>query len=173
VKAKLVSESLDKYSFEKKSNPLDSLNIGQRSMIIGRLHEMMISDADYVINDDYSINVNNGVDLEYTNLTKFPDYIQFYKVYYNFDYRNNKLISLRGCPVIVTNNFYCHGNNLINLKNSPDYVGGGFSCSNNEIVSLEGCPYEVNGNFYCDNNIKQFTIADVKKVCKVKGNVYV
>ena len=34
MKAKLVSESLDKYSFEKKKDPLSSLGIGQRNLII-------------------------------------------------------------------------------------------------------------------------------------------
>jgi hypothetical protein len=37
----------------------------------------------------------------------------------------------------------------------------------------EGCPKEVGGDFDCYNNPIKFTQEDVRKVCNVKGVIYV
>jgi hypothetical protein len=65
-----------------------------------------------------------------------------------------------------------------NLEMFPSYVhfgrvAGSFYCSSNQLVSLEGCPREVGGWFDCRNNKKKFSEEDVKRVCKVKGEIYV
>jgi hypothetical protein len=73
----------------------------------------------------------------------------------------------------VSGNFDCYYNQLTSLEGAPKEVEGGFCCFNNQLTSLEGAPEKVGGNFYCSNNKKRFTIGDVKKVCKVKGNIYV
>jgi hypothetical protein len=62
---------------------------------------------------------------------------------------------------------------LTSLEGAPKEVGGNFYCPNNQLTSLEGAPKEVGGSFWCYNNRKQFTIEDVRKVCKVKGNIRV
>jgi hypothetical protein len=103
--------------FKKSENPFVSLGIGQKARITKWLDEMEVNN--YTINDDYTINVSNGVNLSMHNLIKFPDYIQFNKIRGSFWCYNNKLISLRGCP---------------------SYVDGNFSCENNNLTTLEGCP---------------------------------
>ena len=53
-------------------------------------------------------------------------------------------------------------------------ASGMFDISNNNLKSLKNIPKIVDAHFSCLNNkgIK-FTKDDVKKVCKVKGNIYV
>jgi hypothetical protein len=106
---------------------------------------------------------------------------------------NNKLTSLQGAPAKVSGNFYCFNNQLTSLQGAPETSGdfycgynkltslqgaqakvsGSFGCFNNKLTSLQGAPAEVSGDFSCGDNSKQFTVADVKKVSKVKGNIYV
>jgi len=52
-------------------------------------------------------------------------------------------------------------------------VGGDFWCHSNQLTSLQGCPKEVGGDFGCWNNKKKFTEAEVRKLCKVGGNINV
>jgi hypothetical protein len=60
------------------------------------------------------------------------------------------------------------------LVGAPTYVGGEFDISNNsELESLEGIPKQVIGDFYCYNNKIEFTQAQIRALCDVKGNVYV
>jgi len=150
MKAKLISESLDKYNFEKKSDPLTSLGIGRKIMIEKWLEKMKRS-GNYTINDDYTIDAGN-VDLDNRDLFEFPDYIQFNKVTGWFDIRNSKLTSLRGCPEIVDNDFIC---------------------SWNYLTSLEGCPKLVKGKFIChkQRNGHIFTIEEISRLCDVKGEI--
>ncbi len=75
--------------------------------------------------------------------------------------------------ITVDGNFYCHYNKLTSLENSPSSVGRHFWCNSNKLTSLEGAPTNVGGNFYCSNNSVQFTEAQVRAICNVKGNVYV
>jgi hypothetical protein len=53
-----------------------------------------------------------------------------------------------------------------------DIVNGDFNCCNNQLTSLEGCPEVVYRDFYCWNNPGKFTEEDVRKVCKVRGEIY-
>ena len=63
--------------------------------------------------------------------------------------------------------------NLTSLKNCPDFVKGSFSCSLcPQLDSLEGCPKEFNGNFCCYGCKREFTIGDVKSLCKVKMYIW-
>src|SRR5271157_3837433 len=64
------------------------------------------------------------------------------------------------------------------LTKFPDFikfnqVSGSFSCYHNQLTSLVGCPSSVGNSFSCSNNIVQFIRVDVKKLCKVKYNIYV
>jgi len=136
--------------FKKLDDPLVSLGIGKKALITSWLDEMNI--VNYIINDDYTIDVEGNVYLYGKGLDKFPEYIKFGRVGGYFSCSNNQLVSLEGCPVSV---------------------GGDFYCSYNQLVSLEGCPSSVGGGFYCSNNKKQFSKEEVKKVCKVKYDIYI
>ena len=109
----------------------------------------------------------------------------------------NSLTSLEGAPKEVGGYFYCHYcNNLTSLEGAPKEVGGDFNCACcdslqslegapkkvhrdfscaccDSLQSLEGAPKEVGGYFYCGFCKKQFTKDEVKKVCKVKGDIIV
>lgn len=102
------------------------------------------------LNDDGSYDVEGDVHLWSKNLVVLPH-----------RFRN------------VTGHFVCDNNKLTTLEGSPKIVGGGFYCYHNKLISLDGAPTEVGGDFYCDYNSTKFTIEDVKKVCNVKGAIYV
>ena len=104
----------------------------------------------YTINEDLSIDVNEDVKLQTSNLTSLP--IKFRFVSGTFNCSNNQLISLEGAPLEVGGSFSCSGNQLTSLKGAPREVGGNFYCSDNELTSLKGAPREVGGNFYCSDN---------------------
>jgi hypothetical protein len=86
---------------------------------------------------------------------------------------------LEGGPVrIVHTNVYStyrvRNNKIKSLVGAPTYVGGEFDITNNsELESLEGIPKQVIGDFYCYNNKIEFTQAQIRALCDVKGNVYV
>jgi hypothetical protein len=143
MRAKLVNETLQ--HFEKKSNPLDSLGIGKKVAIENWLKNMKINL--YIINDDLSIDVNERVDLWNKNLDKLPDYIEFNRIFGNFNISDNDLISMKGFPKIIYDDFYC---------------------CNNILTSLKGCPKKVHGNFYFKGNKgTKFTEEDIREVCNV------
>jgi len=106
----------------------------------------------YTINPDFSVDVNNDVELY--NKGKLP--INFNKVKGNFTCRLNRLTTLKGAPREVFRNFSCSDNKLTTLLGGPNDVGGSFNCSNNELTTLEGAPYNASttwgGYFNCDNN---------------------
>ena len=101
--------------------------------------------------EDY-IDKNGNIYLSEQNLTKLP--VNFSK--------------LKGI-----NNFYCYNNQLTSLEGAPKEVGRDFYCSYNQLTSLEGAPKEVGRDFDCSNNKVKFTRNDVKKVCNVKGKIFV
>ena len=86
---------------------------------------------------------------------------------------DNQLTSLEGGPETVDGDFRCSKNQLTSLEGGPRTVGGYFWCSHNQLTSLDGCPKTVNGDFRCAHNKKKFTREEVKKVCNVKGKIYV
>ena len=73
----------------------------------------------------------------------------------------------------IKGNFSCSRNKLTSLEGCPSKVNGNFNCIYNELTSLEGCPSKVNGDFDCSRNPGNFTEEDVRKVCDVKGKIYV
>ena len=106
---------------------------------------------------------------ELTSLEGCPE-----KVGEGFYCHNNKLTSLEGAPKEIDGDFYCHNNKLTSLEGCPEKVAAYFDCGNNKLTSLEGAPKEIGGDFYCKGNRgKRFTKSDVKKVCKVGGDIYV
>jgi len=101
------------------------------------------------LNADGSYDVDGGVDLSNTYLTKFP--MKFGKVSGHFDCSYNKLITLKGAPIEVGKSFYAHYNKLTSLEGAPKKVGGAFNCFANTI---------------------KFTEDEVRAVCDVKGKIY-
>jgi len=102
-----------------------------------------------------SLYIKNGskgsFDLQYSNLTKFPEILK------NVD---------------VGGYFDCSHTNLTSLENSPKTVSGVFGCSSNFLKSLEGAPKFVGENFMCRFNSVKFTEAQVRAVCDVKGYIF-
>ena len=147
---KLVREIIEEsISFQRYKDPKAALGLGIRVLIEEWLEEMSIEN--YIINADLTIAVNGYVYLDNNDLITFPKYIKFKTVKEYFSCDNNQLTSLEGCP---------------------STVWGGFYCESNQLTSLEGCPSTVGGSFYCGNNKKQFSREEVRKYCKVKGNIY-
>ena len=129
--------------------------------------------TNYTINDDCTIDVDGNVFLCEYGLVEFPPFIQFGTVNGCFSCRYSKLLTLRGCPRIVKKSFNCSHNKLEDLKGAPSEVGGSFYCYYNNLTTLEGAPKKVEEDFNCRFNSIDFTEDDVKKVCKVKGRIYV
>ena len=75
--------------------------------------------------------------------------------------------------ITVGGNFNCSYNELTSLEGAPKTVGENFGCSYNKLTSLDGAPKIVYNDFYCRNNNVQFTEAQVRAVCDVKGDVFV
>jgi hypothetical protein len=74
--------------------------------------------------------------------------------------------------ITVGGNFNCSYNELTSLEGAPKTVGENFGCSFNKLTSLVGAPKSVGEDFYCRNNNVQFTEAQVRAVCNVKGSIF-
>lgn len=132
----------------------------------------------YMISEDFYITVQGNVSLnQKLNIKKLP--VKFKMVDGYFDISNNGLISLEGCPKIVTRDFNCSKNNLTSLFEGPTEVGD-FDCSFNQLKNLSYAPKEVKGNFDCSNNqidsikgmprtIKGFFKCSYNKIATLKG----
>ena len=86
----------------------------------------------------------------------------------------NSLTSLKGAPKEVGGSFYCFNcNSLTSLEDAPKKVGRDFKCYDcKSLTSLKGAPEKVGRDFNCRNCKIQFTVDDVKKVSKVKGEIF-
>lgn len=145
---KIVKENINE--FKKGLDPVDSLGLGRRKLIEDWLQKMSIEE--YIINDDYTIDIEHRLILSNKQMGNFPEFIQFRSVIGDVSFQNNKLTSLRGSPI---------------------FVSGMFSCSDNELKTLEYAPKVVKFHFFCHSNLKQFTKEDVKDVCDVHGLIVV
>ena len=131
--------------------------------------------VDYIDKSNYKkyvgrkVNVTGDVCIQSLGLEEIP--ITFGKVGGDFICASNNLTSLNGCPIKVGGYFDCSDNDLTSLKGCPTEVGRGFDCSHDNLTSLEGCPIKVDGDFDCRLNEDKFTEADVKRLCKVGGDI--
>lgn len=108
-------------------------------------------------------------------LSKNPD--GTYDVDSNIDLYNMDLTSLLDLPYKLNkvNGFFdCSFNKLTNLVGSPRIVEDAFSCTKNNLDSLEGLPVEIKGDLWIRNmdNFFKFKEADIRKVCKVGGQIH-
>lgn len=107
--------------------------------------------TNYSINDDMSIDVDNDVDLSYSDLHKLP--LNFNKVNGDFDCSCNNLESLEGSPSEVGGDFDCGYNHLESLEFSPSAIGGDYYCYDNSLKTLKGAPNKIGGiEFNCNIN---------------------
>ena len=127
-------------------------------------------DSEFVINDDFTINIDG---FHYIGKGNFPSFIQFNECNKWFVCDSCKMISLRGCPRIVhgyfrasdnnlkdlvggpkevTLSYYCNNCHLKSLKGAPEKVGMDFDCSYNDLTTLNGAPKRIGKGFYCRNN---------------------
>jgi hypothetical protein len=169
MRAKLISESLNK--FEKKSDPLTSLGVGQKVLIENWLRKMRISD--FVILDNFNINVMDDVNINFNNIIQLPPFIKFNYISGSFYCHHCSLVDLNGMPNRVWGTFNCSFNDLKNLDGCPQLIERHFICEFSKLMSLNGGPKEVKGDFYCNNNPVKFTRNDVKSICEVKGDIVI
>ena len=103
----------------------------------------------YVINQDGSIDVDGYVNLWRQNLTKLP--LKFNKVR-DFWCAFNHLITLEGCPRVVTGEFNVANNRLTTLKGGPEMVGNLYWCQNNLLKDVVGFPKYFDHKVYINDN---------------------
>jgi hypothetical protein len=117
-----------------------------------KIHELCkkYNILNYTINDDFSIDVDDDVNISDKKLDKIP--LRFRNVSGCFSCNNNKLKDLKGAPSSVGGGFSCYDNKLTDLKGAPSSVGGYFWCNNNNLTDLRGSPSSVGGYFSCYNN---------------------
>lgn len=95
------------------------------------------------------VDVDGEVD-SIASMKKLP--VQFGRVSGDFDISGINLISLRGAPNFVGEDFYCNNNHLHSLQGAPSRVEGDFKCYGNKIESLQYGPEWVGGQFDCSDN---------------------
>jgi hypothetical protein len=104
----------------------------------------------YTINDDFSINVDDNVQL-YNKLKLKEIPLKFGNINGYFYCGDNYITSLEFGPKYVRGNFYCFSNKLTSLEHLPKYIGGDIYCSGNEIWSFIGIPDNFR-ELYCGGN---------------------
>ena len=106
--------------------------------------------TNYKINNGL-VDVDGNVYLGNLDLTHLP--LHFGEIRGYFNCFQNKLTTLKGCPVRVNGYFSCSSNELIELDYLPEFIGGYFSCHTNELktfTNLEKC--WLVGKIYCWDN---------------------
>jgi len=141
--------------FKEESDPIHDLGIGVEPLV----HKWFLGFRvpEYQYKKFISVvggKVNSSCGMSCVDRVKgqIPDFIQFGEMHGDFDISHSELTTLKGGPTEVTGSFYCQDNNLTSLKYAPKIVKGGFDCRNNAV---------------------QFTKQDVKKHCKVLGEIFV
>ena len=118
-----------------------------------------------------TVTVNGHFDCSYNLLKSLSGAPRY--VHGHFDCSYNLLKSLSGAPEQIHGYFNCTGNLLESLSGAPRHVHRAFDCSYNLLKSLSGAPHTVDRDFDCQENTLQFTEAEVRAVCDVKGKVFV
>jgi hypothetical protein len=85
----------------------------------------------WTLNSEGKVDVNGAVDMSTINLTEIP--VKFGRVDGYFDCRENKLTTLKNCPVYVGGDFYCSHNKITTLEYFPDYIELLFSIQGNDL----------------------------------------
>lgn len=99
----------------------------------------------YTINEDLSIDVNGGVELDWMDFGYLP--IKFKKVSGDFSISYCGLNTLEGCPEFVGGYFDCSFNYLTSLDFSPKVVERYFDCRSNSKLKTNYCETKLKGYF--------------------------
>lgn len=91
------------------------------------------------------LNVDQDVDLDSIKLLKIP--FNFGEVKGDFNCQNNRLTSLRGCPIKVSGNFDCSQNRLETLRKMPNIILGDFYFDQNKFKKINILAEVINGHF--------------------------
>jgi hypothetical protein len=143
-------KSLEQYESRVSESFFSNMGVGEYQRIKNWLDEVGIKM--YTIHKDLAVDVDWNVNLDEMTFEKLP--VRFGKVRGYFSvYGCKNLKTLQGCPAEVRNRFWCS------------------YCPN--LKSLEGCPKEVGRDFWCRRCGNQFTEDEVKKLCKVGGEIIV
>jgi hypothetical protein len=70
----------------------------------------------------------------------------------SFDITHMKLLSLKGCPKVITKNFLCNSNNLTSLEHGPEIVGATYAANHNSLQTLKGCASLIGTRLILDHN---------------------
>ena len=168
---KLINENMD--DFIRNIGPKKSLGIGTISSIKEWLFLFGITEDDYEILDDMSINLSRSLDGKFNAWANKPDYIKFNYIRGNLDISNNKnLENLEGCPKEISGSLYCQNSHIKSLIGAPEYIGGDFNCYNNELKNLDGFPMEIIGYVSIAKNPGKFTEDEIRKVSNIEGKVF-
>jgi hypothetical protein len=98
---KIVREHIDMNSilnFERNHDPLKNMGVGRIAQIDMFMDKIGLSPDRYIIQDDFSIDVNRDVNLTNQNLEELPYYINFGTIYGGFYAGGNPWKSLKGFP---------------------------------------------------------------------------
>jgi hypothetical protein len=162
---KLVREHINE-KFTEESDPIHDMGIGLKVKIKKWCNEYKIKD--YIINDDFTINVNGLVYLNDVMLNNFPEYIQFNRVEESFWIDNNNFTTLRGCPTYTGSYFSCRNNNLKSLMYAPKEMRVTLFCGYNPITDAEfikyACDPEVQDNIVINTDNEKFHNMRVKNI---------
>ena len=127
-----LNESLN---FERNIDPKAAMGIGSRKQIITWLKENGKFDEDEIeilkngtinvhLDYTYGLRGKNGAGLSNLGIFELPTFIQF-NIWRGRCFMNwNNMTNMRGCPKIVTENFYINGNPLESLDYLPKEIGG-------------------------------------------------
>ena len=105
----------------------------------------------YTLNQDNSIDVDEGVFLSGMHLDRLP--LDFGKVNGYFDCSFNQLTNLKGSPKQVDGFFKCNSNSLTTLLDGPEKVTGAYFCDNNDLKDVRGFPENFHGLVFGSGNI--------------------
>lgn len=118
------------------------------------------------LNKDGRWDIKGDVFLQHQDLNEIP--VKFGKVTGDFYVNNNNLTTLENGPTYVGGNYDCSYNNLKNLKYIPTELHKKVNIRHNDITTLEWFPTLIKGFLlYGGQKNKDFTDADILKVCKV------
>lgn len=149
----------DGFDFKKQSNIIDD-TIGNNNLISNWIKEHTnIKQNEYIINDDYTIDVtlindpNNqklnkrdtvyifGNEYDFINkISELPEYIKFNIINNNLNVSNSEFKTLKGFPITIIGNFDCSNCQLETLEHGPKYVTGKYICSYNVLKNIDGAP---------------------------------
>jgi hypothetical protein len=152
----------------RQQKPISQRNEDPRRKI-ARFMEEVANTRRYKINDDLTIDVYDDVTIR-EPMNHLP--FKFGWIGGDFNISSCGLISLRGCPDDIEQDFICTNNRITDLKYGPTEVGGNydvrqsglykldgapriihkdFDCSYNNIDDLKGGPLEIDGSYYAAN----------------------